>query len=108
MIRKVTCRIAVAMIFALLALPALADGEQIEGGGTRWVDPVVFFKLQDITTSDLQSNYRTGNIDINKVIKKKGVKIYGMRIKPVAAAGIIPSEIRHAQNCIILELHDIN
>ncbi|MBQ5509225.1 MAG: hypothetical protein IIT96_05625, partial [Muribaculaceae bacterium] len=63
MIRKVTCRIAVAMIFALLALPALADGEQIEGGGTRWVDPVVFFKLQDITTSDLQSNYRTGNID---------------------------------------------
>lgn len=96
MIRKVTCRIAVAMIFALLALPALADGEQIEGGGTRWVDPVVFFKLQDITTSDLQSNYRTGNIDINKVIKKKGVKIYGMRLKPVAAAGIIPSEIRRA------------
>lgn len=94
MIKKLILRLACFVLLVSCAVPALADGEQINGGGTRWVDPVVFFKLQDITSNDLKRDYRTGDIDINKVIKKKGVKIYGMRIKPVAAAGMIPSEIR--------------
>lgn len=94
MTRNLILRLACIVLSVSCAMPALADGEQINGGGTRWVDPVVFFKLQDITSSDLQRNYRTGDININKVIKKKGVKIYGMRIKPIAAAGMIPSEIR--------------
>lgn len=97
MIQNLVNRIAViALILAFCAPTAIADGDQINGGGTRWVDPVVFFKLQDITSNNLQRNYRTGDIDINKVIKKKGVKIYGMRLKPIAAAGIIPSETRRA------------
>ena len=85
--------IALCMIF-FGVLPAFADGEQINGGGTRWVDPVVFFKLQDINNNNLQRSYYKGDIDINKVIKKKGVKIYGMRLKPIAAAGMVPSEAR--------------
>ena len=88
--------LGVILFTSCLSFYALADGEQINGGGTRWVDPVVFYKLQDIGSSDLQRTYYRGDIDINKVIKKKAAKIYGMRLKPIAAAGMVPSYARES------------
>lgn len=81
-------------LFLLGTLTAWADGEQINTNGTRWVDPVVLLKLQDIDRTDLQHSYCNGDIDINKVIKEKGLKIYGMRLKPIAAAGWVPDVAR--------------
>ena len=89
--RRVNGLMIALCLMCIGVLPVFADGEQINGGGTRWVDPVVFYKLQDITNNDLQHTYYRGDIDINKVIKKKGAKIYGMRLKPIAAAGMVPS-----------------
>ncbi|MBR6489638.1 MAG: hypothetical protein IKT03_03795, partial [Muribaculaceae bacterium] len=80
----------VILLVSCVSFDALADGEQYEGGGTRWVDPVVFFKLQDINSTDFKRDYDQGDIDINRVIREKGVKIYGMRLKPIAAAGVVP------------------
>ncbi|MBR3114481.1 MAG: hypothetical protein IKH47_01715, partial [Bacteroidaceae bacterium] len=46
------------------ALPALADGEQRNFEvGTRWVDPVEFYELQDINRTDFQRDYDQGDID---------------------------------------------
>ena len=69
------------------ALPALADGEQRNFEvGTRWVDPVEFYELQDINRTDFQRDYDQGDIDFNKVIKAKGLKVYGLRLKPFCGA----------------------
>ena len=63
-----------------------ADGEQRNHEpGTKWVDPVEFYHLQDISRTDFQRDYDKGDIDFNKVMKDKGVKVYGLRLKPVAA-----------------------
>ena len=64
-----------------------ADGEQRHmEKGTTWVDPVEFYHLQDISHADLQRDYDQGDIDFNKVLKDKGVKVYGLRLKPIAGA----------------------
>ena len=69
------------------ALPALADGEQRNFEvGTRWVDPVEFYELQDINRTDFQRDYDQGDIDFNKVVKDKGLKVYGLRLKPFCGA----------------------
>ena len=73
-------------------LPARADGEDKVEPGTQWVDPVAFYELQDVTTADLKRDYDQGDIDVNKVMKNKGVKIYGLKLKPVAIAAHIPGE----------------
>ncbi|MBR3114681.1 MAG: hypothetical protein IKH47_02740, partial [Bacteroidaceae bacterium] len=68
-------------------LPALADGEQRNFEvGTRWVDPVEFYELQDINRTDFQRDYDQGDIDFNKVVKDKGLKVYGLRLKPFCGA----------------------
>ena len=79
-------RVALAMSLAFSALQARADGEQIEGGST-WVDPVEFFKLQDIDYTDCRRDYDQGDIDFNNVLLKSGVKVYGLRLKPLCIAG---------------------
>lgn len=73
-------------------LPARADGEDKVEPGTQWVDPVAFYELQDVTATDLKRDYDQGDIDVNKVMKKKGVKIYGLKLKPIAIAAHIPGE----------------
>ena len=86
--KKLLCRLVATMIFTAFSLHAIADGDQRQGDGTRWVDPVGFFKLQDINRTDFQRDYDQGDIDFNKVLAKKGIKVYGLNLKPVAAAGI--------------------
>lgn len=78
------------LTFSLLAVMAYADGEQRNHEqGTRWVDPVEFYELQDIDRTDLQRDYDQGDIDFNKVIKEKGLKVYGLRLKPIAGAFVV-------------------
>ena len=79
------------LLFALLlsvwnAAAVWADGEERNDKGTRWVDPVEFYELQDINRTDFKSDYDQGDIDFNKELKKKGVKVYGLRLKPIAGA----------------------
>lgn len=73
-------------------LPARADGEDKVEPGTQWVDPVAFYELQDVTATDLKRDYDQGDIDVNKVMKNKGVKIYGLKLKPVAVAGHVEGQ----------------
>ena len=91
--RKTKLLFIIWLLTSSIPLTALADGEQVEGGSV-WVDPVEFFHLQDITTTDLKRDYDQGDIDINKVLKKSGEKIYGLRIKPVVAAGYVEEWIQ--------------
>lgn len=91
-IKKIHQRKWLRLVFTLLAvalcLSAYADGEQRHHeAGTKWVDPVEFYHLQDINRTDLQRDYDQGDIDFNKVLKEKGVKVYGLRLKPIAGAG---------------------
>ena len=76
----------------MLTTNARADGEDKVEPGTQWVYPVAFYSLMDITTSDLQRAYDQGDIDFNKVMKKKGVKVFGLKLKPVAIAAHIDGE----------------
>ena len=64
-------------------------GDQREGGGTRWIDPVILYDLQDINRTDYTRDYDQGDIDVNKEIVKKGYKIYGIRLKPICGAGYV-------------------
>ena len=67
-----------------------ADGEQRNHEeGTRWVDPVEFYEMQDIDRTDLQRDYDQGDIDFCKVVKDKGLKVYGLRLKPIAGALVV-------------------
>ncbi len=75
-----------SFLFAWSVLPARADGEERNEKGTTWVDPVEFYHLQDISRTDFQRDYDQGDIDFNRVLKEKGVKVYGLRLKPVAGA----------------------
>ena len=84
--KYISLRAGLAMLLAFAALPARADGEQIEGGST-WVNPVEFFKLQDIDYTDCRRDYDQGDIDFNNVLLKSGVKVYGLRLKPLCIAG---------------------
>ena len=63
-----------SFLFAWSVQPAFADGEDKVEPGTQWVDPVAFYGLMDITTSDLTRAYDQGDIDVNKVMMEKGVK----------------------------------
>lgn len=69
-----------------------ADGEAKVEPGTQWVDPVAFYELKDVTTADLKRDYDQGDIDVNKVMTKKGVKIYGLKLKPIAVAGHVEEQ----------------
>ena len=81
------CRFMALIAMLAVAMMAWADGDQREGEqGTKWVDPVEYFELQDISGNDLQRDYDQGDIDISKVIKQKGKKVYGLRLKPIAGA----------------------
>ena len=86
--RKTTLLFIIWLLTSSIPLTALADGEQVEAG-LVWVDPVEFFHLQDITTTDLRRDYDQGDIDINEVLKNSGEEIYGLRIKPIVAAGYV-------------------
>ncbi len=84
---KLKCRFMALIAMLAVAMMAWADGDQREGEqGTKWVDPVEYFELQDISGNDLQRDYDQGDIDISKVIKQKGKKVYGLRLKPIAGA----------------------
>ncbi|MBR1594611.1 MAG: hypothetical protein IJ659_07560 [Alloprevotella sp.] len=80
-------RFCLAACAFLLAAAAWADGEQRNHeAGTKWVDPVEFYHLQDVNRTDFQRDYDQGDIDFNKEVAKKGTKVYGLRLKPIAAA----------------------
>lgn len=82
-------RAALTVLAVALWLPVLADGEQREGEqGTKWVDPVEFFKLKDINRTDFQRDYDQGDIDFNKVLAERGLKVYGLKLKALCAAGL--------------------
>ena len=68
------------------ALPALADGEDRSEAGTQWVDPVAFYDLMDIEASDYKPDYDQGNVDVVSVMIKRGLKVYGLKLKPIAIA----------------------
>ena len=102
-IRKINHRQWLRSAFTLLAvalcLPVLADGEQrYHEASTKWVDPVEFYHLQDINRTDLQRDYDQGDIDFNKVLKEKGVKVYGLRLKPIAGAGHVEKFAQYFTN----------
>ncbi len=90
--KELIIKIGFAFGLFLLATTARADGEDRSDPGTQWVDPVAFYSLMDITTSDLQRAYDQGDIDFNKVMKKKGVKVFGLKLKPVAIAGHVEGQ----------------
>lgn len=80
-------RLLILTCLLAATLTAFADGGQRNHEqGTKWVDPVEYFELQDIDRTDFQRDYDQGDIDFNKVIKQKGKKIYGLRLKPFAGA----------------------
>ena len=83
--KELIIKIGCALGAFMLAATALADGEDINKPGTQWVDPVEFYHLQDISRTDITRDYDKGDIDFNKVMKEKGVRVYGLRLKPVAA-----------------------
>ena len=78
----------------IVALSARADGEERNEKGTTWVDPVEFYHLQDISRTDFQRDYDQGDIDFNRVLKEKGVKVFGLRLKPFCAAGLVEKYMR--------------
>lgn len=82
----------VALLVIGGATQVRADGEAKVEPGTQWVDPVAFYELQDVTTADLKRDYDQGDIDVNKVMTKKGVKIYGLKLKPIAVAGHVEGQ----------------
>ncbi len=85
--QKLWLRSALTLLAVALCLSAYADGEQrFHEEGTKWVDPVEFYELQDIDRTDFQRDYDQGDIDFNRVLKEKGVKVYGLRLKPIAGA----------------------
>ena len=86
-----------SFLFTWSVQPAFADGEDKVEPGTQWVDPVAFYGLMDITTSDLTRAYDQGDIDVNKVMMEKGVKIYGLKLKPIAAAGHVEGQLPMGQ-----------
>ncbi len=91
--KELIIKIGFALVVALLLTTAArADGEDKVEPGTQWVDPVAFYSLMDITTSDLQRAYDQGDIDFNKVMKTKGVKVFGLKLKPVAIAGHVEGQ----------------
>ena len=76
-----------ATLLQVFLIAARADGEQRNHEkGTTWVDPVEFYHLQDISSADLQRDYDQGDINFNKVLEERGVKVYGLRLKPIAGA----------------------
>ena len=76
-----------ALLLMIVSTPVWADGEERNHeAGTRWVDPVEFYELQDINRTDFQRDYDQGDIDFNKVVKDKGLKVYGLRLKPFCGA----------------------
>ena len=91
--------VLLGLLLACHALAARADGEERNEQGTKWVDPVEFYHLQDVHRSDYQRSYDQGDIDFNKEIAAKGVKVYGLRLKPIAAAVWVEKLAHHTWLC---------
>ena len=63
-------RLLILTCLLAATLTAFADGGQRNHEqGTKWVDPVEYFNLQDINRTDLRRDYGQGDIDFNKVIE---------------------------------------
>ena len=93
----------ILLLFAWNAVAVWADGDQRNHEpGTRWVDPVEFYELQDIGRTDFQRDYDQGDIDFSKVVKEKGLKVYGLKLKPFCGATFV-EKFAH-----ITELDDSN
>ena len=66
---------------------ARADGEERSEAGTQWVDPVAFYDLLEVEGGDYEPDYDQGNVEFVNVLREKGLKVYGMKLKPIAVAG---------------------
>ena len=72
---------------------ARADGEKLVQDGTVWVNPVEFFSLRELNRTDYTRAYDQGDIDFNRVLKDAGLKVYGLKLKPIAIAAHIDGEL---------------
>jgi hypothetical protein len=75
-----------ALLLSWNSASVWADGEDRSEAGTQWVDPVAFYDLMDIEGSDFKPDYDQGNVDVVNVMMKRGLKVYGLKLKPIAVA----------------------
>lgn len=72
---------------------ARADGEKLVQDGTVWVNPVEFFSLRELNRTDYTRAYDQGDIDFNRVLMDAGLKVYGLKLRPIAIAAHIDGEL---------------
>ena len=85
------CAVLVALAISV-SLPAVADGGKRDVSGTRWVDPVEYLELKqafsklETSTKIVDGFEKKGTLDIQQIIREKGVKVLGLKLKPYTAA----------------------
>ncbi len=85
------CAVLVALAITV-SLPAVADGGKRDVSGTRWVDPVEYLELKqafsklETSTKIVDGFEKKGTLDIQQIIREKGVKVLGLKLKPYTAA----------------------
>ena len=85
------CAVLVALAITV-SLPAVADGGQRDVSGAQWVDPIEYLELNKMKKDDLGEvamgwGSQRSAYDIQKIIKDRGVKVLGMKLKPYLATG---------------------
>ena len=90
--RNFILRLSLIGFGLLLATTAHADGEKLVQDGTVWVNPVEFFSLRELNRTDYTRAYDQGDIDFNRVLVDAGLKVYALKLKPIAIAGHIEGE----------------
>ncbi len=84
------CTMLVAFATSL-SLHAQSDGEQRDVSGARWVAPVEYLELNKIKKDEVgeiaRSFSQRSAYDIQKIMKERGVKVLGMKLKPYIASG---------------------
>ena len=84
--------------WVLFSVKAWADGEKLEQVGAVWVNPVEYYSLRELNRTDFQRDYDQGDIDFNRVLVDAGLKVYALKLKPIAIAGHIEGEEEVGQN----------
>ena len=104
--RKALC--LTMMLFAWNATALWADGEKLQQDGTVWVNPVEFFSMREMNRTDFQRDYDQGDIDFNRILKDAGLKVYGIKLKPIAIAAHIDGEVPIGQYIDWIETDSYN
>ena len=96
------------LLFAWNATALWADGEKLQQDGTVWVNPVEFFSLRELNRTDYTRAYDQGDIDFNRILKDAGLKVYGIKLKPIAIAAHIDGEVPIGQYIDWIETDSYN